>query len=110
MKLMTKALENTLKKYPLRSQDGKGKDAEIIAKFFFPWGNWTWYVLEGEQYTTDNGTVDWEFYGYIVSDFPEFGYFTLSELESVKRGGLGVERDMYFKKCKMSDVLERVVY
>ena len=110
MKLMTKALENTLKKYPLYSQDGKGNDAIVVAKFFFPWGNWTWYVLEGEPYEKDDGTMDWQFYGYVVSEFPEYGYFTLSDLESVKRGGIGVERDRYFDKCKLSEVVEHVVY
>ena len=107
MKLMTKELENRLAKYPLYSQDGKGKDETmVIAKFFFPVGNWTWYVTEGNK--TENG--DWEFYGYVVGDFPEFGYFTLSELESVNVRGLMVERDMYFKPCKLTEVVERVVY
>ncbi len=109
MKLLTKELEKKLEKHPLYSQDGKGKDAEVIAKFFFPMGNWTWYVLEGERYEGD-GESDWEFYGYVVGDFPEFGYFTLSELESVSINGLKVERDMHFKPCKLGDVVERVVY
>ena len=106
MKLITKELEKTIAKYPLYSQDGKGKDAEVIAKFFFPVGNWTWYVLEGEKV----GESDYEFFGYVEGDFPEFGYFTLSELESINMGGLKVERDLYFKPCKLSECAERVVF
>ena len=109
MKLLTKAIEKKLEKFPLCSQDGKGDDADIICKFFNPMGSGTWYVLEGEPYEKDDGTMDWQFYGYVVSEFPEYGYFTLSDLESVKRGGLGVERDRYFDKCKLSEVVEHVV-
>ncbi len=105
MKLMTKELEKTIAKYPLYSQDGK-EDKIAIAKFFFPVGGWTWYVLEGEKYND----TDYEFFGYVVGDFPEFGYFTLSELESINMGGLKVERDIYFKPCKLKEVVDKVVY
>ena len=36
MKLLTKELEKKFEKYPLYSQDGKGLDAEVIAKFYNP--------------------------------------------------------------------------
>ena len=112
MKLMTKELEKMLEKYPLYSQDGKGKDETmVIAKFFFPMGNWTWYVTEGSKIEDGFGEKgDWQFFGYVVGEFPEFGYFTLSELEAVNVRGLKVERDMYFKPCKLTEVVERVVY
>ena len=45
MKLLTKAIEKKLEKFPLCSQDGKGDDADIICKFFNPMGSGTWYVL-----------------------------------------------------------------
>ena len=105
MKLMTKEIEKRLEKYPLYSQDGKEEKA-VVCKFFHPWGGWTWYVLEGNKF--ENG--DWEFFGYVEGDFSEFGYFTLSELESVRVMGLGVERDMYFKPCKLSEVVREGVY
>ncbi len=59
---------------------------------------WTWYVLEFDGEDTFFGLVD----GLEV----ELGYFSLSELESL-RGLLGepaVERDLYFKQCKLSNV------
>lgn len=49
MKLITKALEKTFAKYPMYSQDGKGNDAVVIAKFFLPGSGFTWYVTEAEK-------------------------------------------------------------
>lgn len=107
MKLITKEIERKLEKAPIYSKDGQGKDAEIICKFFTPWGNWSWYVLEGEK--AENG--DWTFYGYVDSDFPEYGYFTLSDLESVVGPfGLKIERDLHFENHKLGEVFDRVCY
>ncbi len=104
MKLITKALEKVLAKYPLYSQDGKGKEAVVIAKFFMPGSCFTWYVTEAEKLT--NG--DYEFFGYVDGLEGEFGYFTLSQLQSLRgRWGLRVERDMYFDcgKTTLAEVL-----
>lgn len=100
MKLITKAIENKLAKYPLYSQDGKRGEADVIVKFFF--GAWTWYVLEGEK--REDG--DYEFYGIVENQYgAEYGYFTLSQLASVKKWGIPVvERDRYFDKKKVSDL------
>ena len=75
-------------------------DKKVIAKFFF--GNWTWYVTEGQK--LENG--DYEFFGIIENQYgKEMGYFTLSQLEEVTwHGWHCVERDMYFKPCKYSEV------
>jgi len=89
MKLMTKELEEKFKKYPLYSQDGKGKDAEIVVKYFNPYGRGTWLITEGEQ--QEDG--DWLFFGYCHIFCWEWGYVSLSELESV---GL-IERDLHLK-------------
>lgn len=97
MKLITKALEKTFAKYPLYSQDGKGNDAVVIAKFFLPGSGFTWYVTETEKQT--NG--DYMFFGYVEGLDSELGYFTLSQLQNVRgRFGLRVERDMYFNNGK----------
>lgn len=100
MKLMTKAIENKLAKYPLYSQDGKGKDAKVIVKFFY--GSYTWYVLEGEKH--ENG--DFTFFGIVDNNYGrEYGYFTLSQLESVKRFGYPVvERDRYFDAKSVAEI------
>ena len=98
MKLITKKIENELAKYPLYSQDGKGKEAVAICKFFLQ--GFTWYVLEAQK----NGN-DYEFFGIVDGLEKEYGYFTLSQLQSLRgRWGLTVERDMYFKPTKVKDI------
>jgi len=67
----------------------------IVCKFFNPMGAGTWYIAEGSE--QEDG--DWLFFGYcdLGLGTPEWGYVTLSELESVKLPfGLGIERDIYF--------------
>lgn len=102
MKLLTKAIEKKLEKFPLNSQDGKGVEAKVVCKFFAPVGSWTWYVLEGEK--QDDG--DWMFFGIVVSDYgSEYGYFGLKELENLNLPfGLKVERDLYFDECTVNDL------
>lgn len=61
------------------------------------------YEKEWEKYNEE-----FEFFGIVDSgDFKEYGYFVLSELE-IGRGSLGlpIERDLYFKPCKVSEVRE----
>lgn len=101
MKLLTKAIKKKIDRYPLYSQENKGKEADVICKFFTPDAQFTWIVLEGEQYGDD-----YEFFG-AVRNYPydwEYGYFTLSQLRSV-RGilGLPVERDLYVRNAKLKD-------
>ena len=106
MKLLTKAIEKKLTRYPLYSQDGRGKDADIICKFFNPYGRGTWYVLEGEK--QENG--DWMFYGIVDVLDREYGYFMLSDIENlaVRVFGvdMGLERDIYFTNKKVKDIHE----
>lgn len=98
MKLITKEVEKELAKYPLYSQDSKGDNAIAVCKFFLQ--GYTWYVLEAEK--ADNG---YEFFGIIVGQHTEYGYFTLSQLESVTgQWGLRVERDRGFKPTKVKDL------
>lgn len=98
MKLITKKIENVLSKYPLYSQDNKGENAVAICKFFLQ--GFTWYVLEAQK----NGN-DYEFFGIVDGLEKEYGYFTLSELQSLRgRWGLGVERDMYFEPTEVRNL------
>lgn len=77
-------------------------DPLVRCKFFAPWSTWTWYVTEFDGVDT--------LFGWVDGDFPELGYFSLSELESV-RGllGLRIERDIGFEPCKLSVVKEQSV-
>jgi len=44
----------------------------------------------------------------VHGDFPELGYFSLSELQSVKGPlGLGIERDKFFGKHTLAEVTEK---
>lgn len=95
MKLITKQLEGELKKYPYLSQDGKGRQAKVIAKFF---GGSSFTALITEADFTESGLC---LYGYIDIGYGfEFGGITLPELESwrFKPFNLGVERDLWIGK------------
>ena len=90
MELMTQEIITALP--TLYATDGVAADKrEVVAKFFTPDSEFTWYVFEGEK----QGNGDYLFFGYVCGQFKEMGYFHLSELEQV-RGGLGlpVERDI----------------
>lgn len=86
-----------LSKLPqLNSQDGI-EDPMVICKFFAVFTSWTWYVIEFDGKDT--------FFGYVAGDYPELGYFTLSELINLKGPmGLGIERDLYFKPQPLSKI------
>lgn len=92
MKLLTKEIERKLESHPFCSQEKKGKGAEVIVRFFNPYGVGDWLITEGER--QEDG--DWLLFGYCrISDW-EWGYVSLKELESIKMfGGLGIERDLY---------------
>ena len=38
MQLMTKEIEKKLSRHPFGSQESKGLDAEVIVKYFYPYG------------------------------------------------------------------------
>jgi hypothetical protein len=68
-----------------------------LAKYFTPWSNWTWYALEFDTEDT--------FFGYVDGFEREFGYFSLSELDSARGpGGLRIERDLYFAPRKLVEL------
>jgi hypothetical protein len=94
MKLLTKAIEKQLDKVPLGTHDqSRPEDMPIIAKFFTPDANWTWFVIEGEK----EADGDWLFYGLVDGQEEELGSFRLSDLEGVRGPwGLKIERDRLF--------------
>jgi len=98
VKLLTDELKSRLP--PLYAQEAASEPI-VYAKFFMPGTGWTWYVTEGSP---QDG--DFLFFGFVVGLESEFGYFLLSELESVKNQlGLGVERDLWFREGKFTDVV-----
>jgi hypothetical protein len=112
MKLLTKGILKTLP--PLYSQENV-KNPLVVCKFFDPTGSWTWYAYEGSYvdkngyYDTDKEKVDFMFFGLVIGIVPEFGYFSLNELETAKQGlqgirALPIERDIWFKPCRLSEI------
>ena len=100
MKLVTKTLE---KRFAEVGRQEHVKDPIIIAKFFNPQGTGTWLATEYDP-------VDKIFFGY-VSIFgdhcDEWGSFSLKELEDYKgKFGLGIERDLYWKEAKSSEIIK----
>ena len=88
MKLLTKAVLKQLP--PLYANEDKGLDVLAVVKFFTPDAGWTWY---GSEFDGED-----VFFGLVIGFEAEYGYFSLSELKTV-RGSLGlpVERDLYFR-------------
>lgn len=99
MELLPPEIRSVLPK--LHAQEGTN-DPLVYIKFFFPAGNWTWFVTEGE----DEGD-DFLFYGYVIGLEREWGYFTLRQLEEINIQFLTVERDLYFKQESFSCALAR---
>jgi hypothetical protein len=95
MNLLPLYVREAFARFPIGSQDGRGKDAVVIVKYFFPAGRYTFYVTEARREGTD-----WLLFGWCVSMFDatcdEWGYTTLAELHSVNVGGLTIERDLHF--------------
>ena len=81
-----------------------------MCKFFHPLSFWTWYAIEGSlvdengYFDTDKEKVDFLFFGWVYGDFTELGYFSLSEMEAINVGELGMERDLHFTPMKLSEV------
>jgi len=82
---------------PLYSGEEKGLNALAQVKFFTPDAQWTWYASEynGEDI----------FFGLVIGLEIEFGYFSLSELQSV-RGPLGlpIERDLHYEPKSLREL------
>lgn len=107
MKLITNEIIKLFEKYPIGSQDGKGGDATVIVKFFYPAGAATWLITEGNLIKDENGNVsDIEMFGFCCPmgvEYGELGYVMLSDLELVEViPGLKVERDLYFPNGKIN--------
>jgi hypothetical protein len=92
--------ENIKSQLPLLYSQEKSKDPIVHVKFFCPWNHWTWYATEGQI-----EGEDFLFFGYVVGHVREWGYFALSDLQSVTGPfGLKIERDMYFNAKQASEI------
>ena len=92
MQLLTKELREALPELYATEHDA---DPLVQARFFATWSDWSWYPIEfdGED----------SFFGLAVGFVAELGYFSLSELASVKGPfGIGIERDKWFDPTPLS--------
>ena len=100
MQLLTQELRRKLP--PLRATSQE-KDPMVICKFFFPDFHWTWYAIEFDGEDT--------FFGFVDGDFPELGYFSLSELliRSGRREEIKTIRNLLEEhKREIEHVLEQI--
>jgi hypothetical protein len=65
MELLTEELKNQL---PKLYEQAESRDPFVFIKFFFPAGNWTWFVTAGEP-----SGDDFLFFGYVVGLEREWG-------------------------------------
>lgn len=94
-KLLTQEIRKKLP--PLYSQD-KVKDPIVQAVFFNPTGSGYWLATEFDGEDTFFGFAE------IHAGCGELGYFSLSELESIRvRGGLKIERDAWWDPKPLSE-------
>ncbi len=95
MQLMT---EEIRKKLPaLGSQDSLGGKAIVYVKYFTPDAGWTFYATEFDGRDT--------FFGLVDGTYKELGYFSLSELKSVRGPmNLPIERDLYWQPKKLEEI------
>ncbi|MEW6555059.1 MAG: DUF2958 domain-containing protein [Actinomycetota bacterium] len=101
---MTKEIERRIP--ALGGQAAEG-DPIVHLKLFDPCGRWTYYATE---YDPEQRML----YGYCISafggDYDEWGYASLYEIEAVRnRFGLGIERDLWFKPCHISELHRKAV-
>ena len=89
MKLLTKEItKKAIGQYPL----GSDMKQDVVAKFFYPAGTWTWYLMN-----LDPEDMDY-CWGIVKGDEVETGSFSILELTEYRgQFGLGIERDKFFK-------------
>lgn len=115
MELLTKELREQIP--PIGSQEHID-DPLVRAKFFTPDSGWTWYVIEGSALVGEmqvplaesNQSMEDDvlFFGYVIGQDCELGYFSLNELASIRGPfNLPVERDIYFEPEPLSVIKKK---
>jgi len=96
MMLMTKEIKNKIPAL-YSGEDTPLADKICHVKFFHPMCNMTWYATE---FDPETGI----FFGWVDSQFSEWGNFSLEEMENLNVKGLGMERDKFFTPKPMSEI------
>jgi hypothetical protein len=99
---MTEGLRKQLP--DLYAQENAGENAIVYARYFSLSGNMEWYATEFDGEDT--------FFGYVNGYFPEYGYFSLFEMERMRikelAGIPAIERDITFKPTPLKTIKERI--
>jgi hypothetical protein len=97
----------------LYSREYQGLNAVALVKFFTSDSYYTWYAAEGSPldedgyFDTNKERGDFLFFGLVVGDEMEMGYFSVAELREVSRSlGLPVERDLDFTPKTLGELKE----
>tara|TARA_Y100000310_G_C20421043_1_gene686702 strand:+ start:157 stop:531 length:375 start_codon:yes stop_codon:yes gene_type:complete len=119
MKLLTKEIRRTM---PGPRAQENVTDPIVHVKFFHPFSSWAWFATEAWQIIEVQDSDDYKeeplsynlqpgealediiFFGWVHGDFPELGTFSFNELRSVRKHGLGIERDLHFQPKPLSEV------
>ncbi|MBN1434287.1 DUF2958 domain-containing protein [Candidatus Fermentibacterales bacterium] len=77
----------------------RDEDPVLFAKFFDPYATgWTWYAT---AYDEANGIFE----GYVEGFEAEWGSWYASDmLKPIRMPGIGIERDLYFTPCRLSEL------
>jgi len=99
MKLLTKEI---LKKLPTIGSNEKNNKEHIAHVKLFGGSCWSWFISEFNPDTK-------ECFGYVEGLENELGYFSLTELESLKFPpfGLPVERDICFESTPIKELMKK---
>lgn len=97
MKLLPEHIEQSLP--PMYAQQRLGLEAIAYVRYFTPWSRWAWYATEYDR-------QDRVFFGLIVKESTDLGFFSLAELDSVSSPGsdkrLRVRRDTRWTPCTLA--------
>lgn len=99
MKLLTKKIQERAE---VQYKQGSSFKQMVVAKFFDPCGNFTWWLMNKDP----KSTYCWG----IVSGFAvECGSFDIDELQQYKgKFGLGIERDKWFTPITAQELWDKL--
>ena len=99
MELLTESIKKVAEE---QYEKGSDMDQKIVAKFFHPMADWTWYLMNKDP----ESDYCW---GIVDGMAVEMGSFGLDELKNYTNDfGLGIERDEYFEPVKAIEVWDRL--
>ncbi len=99
LELLPKEIKSVLPR--ISDQEGH-RNPTVYVVFEFPLSGWAWFVTEGDAFGDDIC-----FFGYVVGLEREWGYFCLSELESIDINGIKVCREKDHLPKPLSECLRQ---